>query len=224
MTMALTLPNVSNAKLPAGYEAAKTALSQCSRIDECAEWANKAEALASYAKQADDDTLRKTADRIQARAIRRCGELLNEIKAGKAGRPNKSGPVAAPISRSKVAEEAGLSPRQQKTAQRVARVPQQDFERAVESDDPPTVTKLAEAGTQRQPKPLIDLLGRDPKEFAACTAAMGRIRDLEDLSKSTSTAAVIRGASERERQRMAKQLPAVIQWLTELLSAAKDSQ
>src|SRR3990167_11344690 len=77
------LPSVHNAKLPKMYEGAKEALAECSRIDECADWANKAEALASYAKQAGDESLRKTADRIQARAIRRCGELLKEIRPAK---------------------------------------------------------------------------------------------------------------------------------------------
>ena len=79
------LPSVALAKLPHTYEQAKTALATCERIDECADWANKAEALASYAKQAQDDELRKTADRIQDRAIRRCGELLAAIKAGAPG-------------------------------------------------------------------------------------------------------------------------------------------
>lgn len=50
-------------------------------------------ALASYAKQADDDTLRKQADRIQARAVRRCGELLKQFD-GKGG-PLKT--VGAPL-------------------------------------------------------------------------------------------------------------------------------
>ena len=49
------------------------------RIDECQMWADKAEALASYAKQANDDGLRRMADRIQASAIQRAGELLQEI-------------------------------------------------------------------------------------------------------------------------------------------------
>ncbi len=55
------------------------ALASCERIDECKTWANKAEALASYAKMADDDSLRLLADRIQARAVRRMGELLKEF-------------------------------------------------------------------------------------------------------------------------------------------------
>jgi len=50
-------------------------------MDECKSWADKAEALSSYAKQANDNTLHRLADRIQARAIRREGELLEEIEA-----------------------------------------------------------------------------------------------------------------------------------------------
>jgi hypothetical protein len=51
--------------------AAKVAISECAHIDECKDWADKSEALASYAKQAKDDELRNMAERIQARAIRR---------------------------------------------------------------------------------------------------------------------------------------------------------
>ena len=65
------LPDVANARLPATYEAAKTALANCARIDECQGWADKMAALASYARQVKDDELRKMADRIKARAIRR---------------------------------------------------------------------------------------------------------------------------------------------------------
>ena len=78
---ALALPDIDAARLPHVYLHAREALSSCSRIDECQDWADKAEALASYAKQSHDDTLHKLADRIQARAIRRAGELLKQIAA-----------------------------------------------------------------------------------------------------------------------------------------------
>jgi len=55
------------------------------------EWRNKAEAIASYAKQADDETLFNHATRIKARAIRRGGELLRAIEPTKGGRPPKNG-------------------------------------------------------------------------------------------------------------------------------------
>jgi len=74
-----TIP-VQSAKLPVSYERAREALVQCHQIDECKQWADKAAALASYAKQAQDDTLFQTAMKIQGRAIRRAGELLSEIE------------------------------------------------------------------------------------------------------------------------------------------------
>lgn len=44
---------------------------------------------ASYAKQADDDSLRRLADRIQARAVRRAGELLKTFD-GRGGDKSKT--------------------------------------------------------------------------------------------------------------------------------------
>jgi hypothetical protein len=44
-------------------------------------------ALASYAKQAEDEELFNNAKRIQVRAVDRIGELLEEIEPNKGGRP-----------------------------------------------------------------------------------------------------------------------------------------
>lgn len=71
--------NAATARLPQTYESAKSALSQCVALDECKSWADKAAALASYAKQANDEELMKMATRIRDRAIRRAGELLAQI-------------------------------------------------------------------------------------------------------------------------------------------------
>lgn len=76
MTMLPEKLDVQNAALPASYEAAKQALATCTKLDECKDWSDKAQALASYARQADDDDLEKYAVKIKAHAIRRCGELL----------------------------------------------------------------------------------------------------------------------------------------------------
>jgi len=71
--------------LDRGREAARElwgsqlALAECSRIDECATWVKKPEALASYARQAGDESLRRLADRIQARALNRAEELLRQM-------------------------------------------------------------------------------------------------------------------------------------------------
>jgi len=143
-----------NARLPGSYEAARTALAACESIDECQDWANRAEALASYAKQAEDGELRRLADRIQARAVRRCGELLKEIN-GRGINQYSEGGVGADtkLTQRQAAAAAGLSKRQQVTAVRVANLPEQRFEDAVDAERPATVTALADMGRQRRPAP-----------------------------------------------------------------------
>jgi rubrerythrin len=282
--------SIVDAKLPAVYESAKLALSECSRIDECKDWANKAEALASYARQADDDTLRNMAIRIQARAIRRCGELLKAIEVSKGGRPKKNedvficstcgesfgssiDPELLPLwhcpncghhqgqdraicgnchtvnnnctngkinqktddnftrtqavrnakttegdhtsfTRTQAARNAGLSEWQQVTAVRVANVPTEQFENAVESEKPPTVTKFAEMGTK--PRNLIDLKGRDPEDFKACTRALGNCQRFDDFAAETSPTSIVRGASGYAKTELRERLPRIIAWVQKL--------
>lgn len=117
----------------------------------------EAAALASYAKQANDDEMMKIAVRILNRAIRRAGELLKQIEPSKGGRPTEtSGDAPTSLTRKQAAEGAGLSKDQMVQAIRVANVPAEDFERQVESQKPPTVTALAEQGKKTAPKPVLD--------------------------------------------------------------------
>ncbi len=160
---------VSTAQLPRTYEAAKRALSECSEVDECKDWADKAAALASYARQAEDDQLERMAQRIRARATRRAGELLKQIEPGKTGpKPELSMGDHTQFTREDAAREAGMSRHQQVQAVRIASIPEDDFEAQVESPKPPTLTQLASQGIQRReppPKPEQWLQGRDPKMF-----------------------------------------------------------
>lgn len=145
----LTNIDTSGARLPSTYSAAKRAISQCASIDECKDWSDKAAALASYAKQAQDDQLEKMAARIRARATRRAGELLKQIEPVN-GRnlPNVEGAGAHTFGRSDAAREAGMSKHQQVQATRLANIPADDFEEMVESGA--TITELAEAGTEKK--------------------------------------------------------------------------
>lgn len=167
------LPKAANANLPATYEAAKLALSESSRIDECKDWSDKMQALASYARQSEDKEMETHAMRIRARAIRRCGELLKEIEKQQGGdrksQEIKEG-VAAPFDspRQAAAKNAGLSKDQAKTAIRVANVPSEIFEKQIESTKPPTITKLAEQGkTPAKSIPIYEKLGMTKEAFQA---------------------------------------------------------
>lgn len=196
------ISRAESATLPASYEQAQTALAECSRVDECKEWADKSEALRSYARQSKNEELEKMSMRIKARAIRRCGELIEEIdRPEQGGRPSKNGGGMSPVSKRSAASEAGLSIDQQKDAIRVARIPIESFERQIDSDDPPTVTALAEQG-KRQRKPLIDLGGRAPADFAASTRGQGSLREFADACRQINWKTVIRGAMPKELESM----------------------
>lgn len=210
------LPSISTARLPASYEHARHALAECSRIDECQEWADKAEALASYAKQAKDDQLRKLADRIQARAIRRCGELLKQIEP-QPGKRTDIEPDDGTVTRSRAASDAGLSERQKVTALRVASVSADEFERQVESESPPTVTALAEQGK----KPLLNLGEKSPVDFRMATEAIASLRRFSEFARTHDPAQVAAGVDRREAATVRRYVAEIDSWLDRFITSVE---
>lgn len=180
----LPVPGDSSALLPQKYEAARAAIAECERIDECKDWADKAAAMAAYARQAKDDSLRVMAVRIQARAERRCGELLKQIP--RADEATRYGKVAAvpPVTRTQMATNAGLSERQRKTALRIANVPKATFDAQVESPRPPSITQLAEQG--RMQRVLVPDLAVE--RFKAACAALQQFAAFCDAHDAIETA------------------------------------
>jgi hypothetical protein len=186
--------------LPRTYEAAKSALAQCANLDECQQWADKAAALASYARQANDDQLEKMALRIRARAVRRCGELLKQFDARGGDRTKTVGTVSSAPTQRQAAEHAV----------RVANVPEPEFTRQVESAAPPTITALAQQGVKPSaPKaaesepvkaPIIDLKGRDPKEFNQALHYVGAIEHYAREVEALNHNAVLPILTDQERQ------------------------
>ena len=163
--------------MPATYLAASKAIAECSRVDECKSWSDKAAALASYARQAKDLSLRVMAERIHARAVRRCGELLRQVPSGQ-GSKNQYGEVRdGTVTRRGAAREAGLSERQKVTALRVASVPGAEFEAPLERESPPTVTQLAELGKEIRAPQRLSIPRPDPLQAARARRMFLSIRD-----------------------------------------------
>jgi hypothetical protein len=195
----------ANARLPQSYESAKVALANCVRLDECKDWADKAAALASYAKQANDEELMKQATRIRDRAIRRAGELLKQIEPARGSNQNirdYSDPKV--LTRKDAGEAAGFSDRQTKTALRVANIPAADFERQVESSKPPTVSKLAEQGKRPAPQPVIDLKGRDPQAFNRSLHFIAEIEEYAAAITRANLDLILPGLIPSEAKRIQK--------------------
>lgn len=169
--MTENLPAPAGPRLPATYEAAKQALAECTRVDECKDWADKAAALASYARQRDDHTLLNLAQRIQARAMRRIGELSSELEL--APRGGAGGSKLSSGGKIETLKAAGISTTTAHRAERVASIPEEEFEGALSSHTPPTVTALAERGTVHRPlEPHASPVPADPAQVAKATALL----------------------------------------------------
>jgi hypothetical protein len=208
MTRALAKQN----PLPATYAAAKTAIEKCARVDECKDWADKAKALAIYAKQSKDKTLEHNAIRIRARAIKRCGQLIEAT-------PKASGKKAGSdlFTRRNEGKAAGLSERQQKQAVRVARVPDDQFEHQVESDKPPTIETLAQQGVQPHPKAT----GFDRADMDAGRALWALINSAQRDAKKVKVEQALRGMTVDEIAMTIERGEALVEWLNTTLSALK---
>jgi hypothetical protein len=206
----------SRARLPATYEAARRAIAKCEKIDECQSWANKAEAMASYAKQSKDETLRQMADRIQARAIRRCGKLLKQVEPQQGGDRRSKGGRPPVDSRKAVAESAGLSDHQRKTALRLASIPEPAFNRQVENPNPPTITNLAKRGRQKRPRPQRD-------ERPDTVVATRALRSFAKYCENTDPVRVGGAMSPKVRDDFDRQISAIDRWLDSFVESLPKS-
>ena len=218
---------ISDAPLPERYEAAKRAVAECHRVDECKEWSDRAVALASYARQMRDQELVNLAKRINGRAVRRCGELLREADGRGEHRKSRTVPghsSSKPPSRKELAKSAGLSEYQQATATQVARIPEEEFEAAVESEDPPSVKKLAEMGKRKREGPA-HLEGIDPAVFSQATQVGGSLwsfrREAVEVVTPEEYARGLRKADFSEAVRTAE---VIVDWLEEFIAIVEGQE
>jgi hypothetical protein len=112
------------------YESARFALQQAVEIDEVKDIRDKAQAMAAYARQANDTKLVEWATEIKVRAERKAGQMLADMPklSGARGVGKKvESHDATPLS------ELGISKTQSSRWQKLAAVPDDQFEQAVEA-------------------------------------------------------------------------------------------
>ena len=196
--------NIASARLPAAYESAKRALESCASVDECKDWADKAAALASYARQSEDLELEKLARRIRDRALRRAGELLKQVDARPQNASKQKEVTRLLISQRALANQAGMSEWQAKNAVRIANIPPEDFERQVESDNPPSVSDLARQGTKARqpPDPQSWLKGRDPQAFNKVMHFVGDVETYADDIGKADLQTILSNLDDRDREKL----------------------
>jgi hypothetical protein len=205
---------IGSARFPATYEQAKAALASCQKVDECKDWANKAEALASYAKMADDDSLRKMADKIQARAVRRMGDLLKEYDGRGGDQTESKGThtfASDQPSQKEAAETAGISKHQQVQAVRVSNVSEAEFDAAIEGDNPATVTALAEMGKKVRTVPT--------EGFKKATELIGALGRVAEFCEQNDPADVAAGVLPEEVAALQAHERVIDAWLERFIAA-----
>jgi hypothetical protein len=197
------VPAVTEPTLPATYEAARTAIAQCAKIDECKDWADKAAAMKAYAIMSHDRTLHNFALRIQLRAERRCGELSKAIPSR-----NKRGRADELLGARKfeVLEAAGVSRNQAYQAETIAGIPQADFDAQVDSDRPPTVTQLVKGGATKRPQSE----DAEAREIAKATDV---IRAFALFCEKTDPGRIVDALSGRARADLQRHFSTIDQWL-----------
>jgi hypothetical protein len=152
------------------YEAARTALAEAHRVDEVKDIRDKAEAMAAYARQAKDSELIQYATEIKVRAERRCGELLKGNLAtsssrGKRGADVRYGTSNDATSYPQTLAEMGLTRDESSRYQRLAAMPSEHFETAVETakataGEVTTAHMLREADKHRPTRKLTKIAKR----------------------------------------------------------------
>jgi hypothetical protein len=164
---------------------------------------------------ADDDSLRTLADRIQARAVRRMGELLKQFDAqGRRSDQQLPDGTVQKLSQGEVAAQAGISERQAKTAVRVANVPEDKFDAAVEAEKPATVTALAEMGKKVHGVPV--------DSFKKATHLIGGVKRFAEFCRGNAPATVAAGLLPYEIDALRDDVAVVDAWLGQLVTVLPD--
>ena len=175
-------------------------------------------ALASYAKQSDNKELEKMAMRIRARASERCGALLAEFE--KKINRHSSSSSEDELTRDEAAKEAGLSPKQAQTRLRIHEAKKNDpaaFEEQLESDNPPTITNLAEQGMAKG-IPRYEQLGMSKKAFQAGMYFRGHLADMAEQTTNFDPQDVVDGSTLEERKQIRQHIETIDEYLDQLIA------
>jgi len=201
------------------YDNAKHWVMQYESVDEVKDYADKAAACEEYARRANDTEMENKAAMARLRAERRCGQLLVEMEKAKGtngqlhGR-DSSGPrmVRGPEDKPKTLSDMGLTYDKSSTYQRLANVPEEQFEElAVNTGDyRPTARNIVSmATTKPEPKSQRKV---DGMELFALDA-FGRFEDFNKHHFHQDLAELVEHMTKPMKRDMQEFIPKFKQWL-----------
>ena len=142
------------------YEAARQAVAEYKTVDEVKDFRDKALAIEAYAKQANDYELERDAAIARVRAERRCGELLADMEKAKGtdygGTGHDTRAARGSHSPPRTLSDMGITYDQSSKWQRLAAVPEAEFEAAVSQPGKVSTTHII-SPKQEQPKRMDSL-------------------------------------------------------------------
>lgn len=204
--------------IPVSYQKAVTAIKECDAIDEAKDWADKMSALALYYKQSKDKTLEDYAKRIRIRAERRMGELLRQFDGKGNNQYSKEGTDATDgkLTQKNVAENIGLSERQQLQSVRLSNIPEETFNQMVDSENVPTLTQLAELGTKK----VVKVVNQNNKDSWKVNE---RLKEIAKLLKEYDAIYTIEGMDKDLIESTVKTISEIENWFdTFMVNIKKD--
>jgi len=136
------------------YDAMCRAIAEAHAVDEVKDIRDKALALEVYARQAHNTDAETKACEIRLRAERRVGQLLQEREKAKGGRPTGNPSQAAtgfePLA------DMGISRTQSSRWQKLASIPDRDFDASFATTNKPSTAGIIAAHTPKAPIPAVD--------------------------------------------------------------------
>jgi hypothetical protein len=143
------------------YDTMCSAIAAAYKVDEVKDIRDRAAALEHYSRQAHNVEAERQCCEIRLRAERKAGQLLAQIDKLK-GRPGKASDVTR-------LSDLGISHDQSSQWQRLAAVPQPEFEAALAGPEKPTTNGIIHAAFPPKPNPVS----------SEALWLWGRLRDFE---------------------------------------------
>ena len=157
MSAVVPLSHTALARVAPNYEAMRTAIAACVKVDEIADLADKAVAAQAYFRQSQDVENEMEASRIRVRAERRLGEILKRM--AETGERARAGDIRPGVDSSAARlSDLGIPRDRASRAMQLADVPQEQFDAALAE---PAVAQprriLRELREPPKPAPLVPI-------------------------------------------------------------------
>lgn len=138
------------------YDNAKYWIAQYEAVDEVKEYRDKAAAIQAYAKQANDYELERKAAHARVRAERRAGELLKDSEKAKGNQHVNSAKSNDTTEQVPTLSQIGITKDQSSKWQQLANVPEDEFEKALETSPTPSAHSILKARKTEPPPKRMD--------------------------------------------------------------------